>query len=90
MPAKTFFGKEVGLSDPSDEPVAVALDDDDALPNGRCNYLFVGVGGNVALKTRESGDPILYKNVPSGSYLWVRALYVMATDTTATDIIAHY
>ena len=49
--------------------------------------LFVGNGGNVTLRAADGGADVVFKNVPSGGYLMVRARYVRATGTTATDIV---
>lgn len=89
MAAKKFFGQEVGMADPSDEPVEVTSNDETPLEGGQCNYLYVGTGGDLVVKVDEDSDPVTYKNVPDGAYVWVRALYVMEA-STAEDIIAHY
>lgn len=49
--------------------------------------LYVGVGGMVALRPVDGTGDVTYM-VPSGTYLQVRASYVRATGTTATNIIA--
>lgn len=49
--------------------------------------LFVGTGGNVTLRTADGSADVVFKNVPSGAYLMVRAKYVRASGTTATDIV---
>jgi hypothetical protein len=51
--------------------------------------LWVGGAGNVRLVTVR-GAPLTYASVPAGTYLDVRALQIMATGTTATNIIAEY
>ena len=61
--------------------------------------LYVGVGGNVSVilsgVTNAAGDgpplaaqAIVFKGVPAGSILPVIVDYVLATGTTATDMIA--
>jgi len=90
MAQKEWYGESVGLADPSNEPVAVAPSDDDDLPGGRCNYLYVGTGGDLVVSCEADGaNPVTYANVPDGAYIWCRALRVMAT-STAADILAHY
>jgi hypothetical protein len=37
---------------------------------------------------REVGDAIIFANVPDGSFLPVTVDYVLATGTTASDIIS--
>jgi hypothetical protein len=49
--------------------------------------LFIGVGGNVALKNELDPEAVTFKNVPSGSILAVGGDLVMSTGTTATDIV---
>lgn len=52
--------------------------------------LWIGVGGDVKLRALNSAADATYKNVPSGSVLPVRAKWVLATGTTATNIVAMY
>jgi hypothetical protein len=49
--------------------------------------LWIGGAGNVALITVR-GVAVTYASVPAGTYLQVRAKQVMATGTTATNIVA--
>jgi len=48
----------------------------------------VGRAGNIALRTRDSEEDVVFENVPAGSYLFVRASHVRATGTTASAIVA--
>jgi len=50
--------------------------------------LHIGVGGDVAIKHTASSTSVVYKNLPSGFPLNVNGGIVMATGTTATDIVA--
>jgi hypothetical protein len=52
--------------------------------------LWIGVGGDVCLLAMGDTSEVTLKNVPTGSYLPVRAKRVKATNTTATNIIAWY
>ena len=67
--------------------------------NQKSSCLYIGTGGNVkvilsgVVGAAGSGLPtateaVLFKNVPNGSFLPVIVDYVLATDTTVTDIIA--
>ena len=66
--------------------------------NIRRSCLYIGTGGDVKVilsgVTQADGTPptaseaVLFKAVPGGSILPVIVDYVLATDTTATDIIA--
>ncbi len=53
----------------------------------RC--LWIGTGGNVQVDLVEGGTDIVYKNVPDGTRLPVRAMRVK-TATTAADIVAEW
>jgi hypothetical protein len=77
----------------SENPVvnAVAITPSDAVALTRSpRALYVGTGGNIAVKLRGDGDTILHKNVPGGSILPVCVTHVMATNTTATDIVGWF
>ena len=50
--------------------------------------LYVGVTGNVNLTT-EKGETVLFKNVPVG-ILPIQVTHVLATNTTASEIIGLY
>jgi hypothetical protein len=51
--------------------------------------IFVGTGGNLEVTTM-SGDTVVYKNLPDAYTLPVQVKRVLATNTTADDIIAQY
>ena len=51
--------------------------------------LYVGNSGDVEV-IMEGGTTIVFTNVPSGSFLPVLVTHVLATNTTATGIIALY
>lgn len=59
---------------------------DPAIPNNGC-VIFVGVGGDLRVST-TGGDDVVFKNVPTGSFVPVQVVKVFATNTTATDIVA--
>lgn len=68
-------------------PYAVTPDDAaplPAVPKG----IFVGSGGDVTLRGVDSTADVTYRNLPDASYIAVRAAYVRATGTTATNLIA--
>lgn len=55
--------------------------------------LWVGVGGDVAVKMvgdGSGGTAVTLKNVPSGTYVPGAFIRIMATNTTATNIISFY
>ena len=50
--------------------------------------LYIGVGGNVAVKLRDDSTAVVLVGVAEGSVLPLQVKQVMATDTTATNIVA--
>lgn len=50
--------------------------------------LYVGVGGNLAVKLRDDSTAVVLVGVAEGSVLPLQVKQVMATDTTATNIVA--
>lgn len=74
-------------SAPSCAPYALVPHDTDELtviPKG----IYVGTGGDVTLRGVNSVMDVIYRNLPDASYIAVRAQYVRATGTTASDLIA--
>lgn len=72
---------------PARAPYPIVPSDSEALtlvPKG----IFVGTGGDVVLRGIDGLADVTYRNLPDASYVAVRALYVRATGTTATDLIA--
>ena len=49
--------------------------------------LYVGTGGDLAIRDM-AGNVEVRKNVPAGTEISFRAVRVMATGTTASDILA--
>jgi len=87
MPTDRFPGAEDLLS-PALNALEVTPSDSAPLPFVS-KRLWVGGAGNVTLTT-VGGQTVEYANVPAGAYLNVRADQVMATGTTATNIICEY
>lgn len=54
-----------------------------AIPFG----IYVGTGGDVVLRGVRGEADVTYKNLPDASYLNVRAEFVRATGTTATNLV---
>jgi hypothetical protein len=71
---------------PSRAPFAITPSDTLVLPT-ITKAIYVGTGGSVTVRGVDASADVLYKNVPSGSYLQVRASYVRATGTTAADLV---
>ena len=68
-------------------PFAVVPHDSNALPIVP-KALYVGTGGHVVLRGVDSSVDVAFRNVASGQVIDVRALYVRAAGTTASDIVA--
>lgn len=87
MPATDRFA---GFADsalaPSRAPFAITPDDTQPLavvPKG----IYVGTGGDVTLRGIDASADVTYKNLPSASYINVRAAFVRATGTTASNLV---
>lgn len=83
-----YAGMGQDLLSPAANAFAVTNSDTVQFQNAS-KRLFVGTGGAVKLIT-VSGQTVTYGNVPSGYYLYVRAVQVFATNTTASNIVAEY
>lgn len=81
---RTFSDSETA---PARTPYTLVPSDTDELtlvPKG----IYVGTGGHVTLRGVDGVADVVYKNLPDASYIAVRARYVRATGTTATDLVA--
>lgn len=87
--ADAFSSRADEVSAPATRAVAVTPHDSNALTDIP-KALFVGTGGNIAMRGVNGTSDQSWKNVPSGSLLPFRAQYVRATGTTAADILALY
>lgn len=74
------------LLSPSEFCYAVVPHDGGDLPHAT-KALYVGGAGNVALVSVRGDSPTTFVNVPAGTILDVRTKAVLATGTTATDIV---
>jgi hypothetical protein len=54
---------------------------------GRPRALYVGSTGDVAVKF-SGGTTVVFANVPDGTLLPIRPSHLVATTTTASDIVA--
>jgi hypothetical protein len=77
------------VSSPARRAVAVVPHDSNRLSDAP-KALYVGTGGNIILQAVDDDADILWKNVPAGAVLPVRAELIKATGTTAGDILALY
>ncbi|MDJ0979373.1 MAG: hypothetical protein QNI87_12675 [Erythrobacter sp.] len=72
---------------PSEEAFAIVPNDTETLPVVP-KFLYVGGAGDVVLRSMNSEVDVIFKNVPAGAHLFVRASHVRATGTTASAIVA--
>jgi len=70
---------------------AVTPSDTVDLPKGRCRAIYVGTSGDIAIQHVDGDNtPVTFKGVGSGTMLPLSATRVLATNTTATDVVAVY
>ncbi len=82
-------GGAAALNAPFATALAVTPSDSttfDNIPRG----LYIGGAGNVAVRMDDNGATLTFIGVPVGAILPLRVDRVMATNTTATNIIALY
>lgn len=49
--------------------------------------LYIGTGGSLTLVCVDGGEEVTFANLPNAFILDVRAARIMASGTTATDIV---
>jgi hypothetical protein len=86
--ADKFAGVD-GVSAPATDAVLVTPHDINALADIP-KALFVGTGGDIAMRGAGGSADQIWKGVPAGAILPFRARYIRATGTTAADILALY
>ena len=77
------------VSAPARRAVAVTPHDTNALTDIP-KALYVGTAGNITMRGVDGASDQLWKNVPAGAILPIRASHVRASGTTAADILALY
>lgn len=75
---------------PAQFAASVTPSDGSNLTHGICRALYVGVGGNVVVQAPGLAASVTFANVASGSILPVQCRRVLATGTTASQIVALY
>lgn len=87
--ADQFSNSADQVSAPATRAVAVVPHDSTPLTDIP-KALYVGTGGDIAMRgVGGSADP-MWKNVANGTVLPFRAQFVRATGTTAADLLALY
>jgi hypothetical protein len=87
MPNPNFFA--TGQDAPIVETLAIIPNDATDL-GVTPRALWIGIGGDVAVMAAGDAAASVLKNVSAGYLLPVRAKRVMATNTTAQNIVALY
>lgn len=85
MADERFASRRVNLSDPANDASAITPHDTNAL-SATTRAIYVGTTGNLSVKT-AGGQTTVFKNVPAGLLLPVRATHVL-TASTAADLVA--
>lgn len=76
-----------GLESPASKAAAVAGNDAADLTD-TSRALYVGTGGNLAVILAHNTAPVTLVGVPSGVILPIRVKRIMATNTTASNIVS--
>ncbi|WEK44203.1 MAG: hypothetical protein P0Y64_05135 [Candidatus Sphingomonas colombiensis] len=87
--ADQFANSADTASAPATRAAAVSPHDTNALSDIP-KALYVGTGGTIVMRGVAGSSDQIWKNVPNGALLPLRAQYVRATGTTASDILALY
>ncbi len=66
----------------------IAITKSDTQMDTQCRAVYVGTGGDLAVKFSGDATAVTLKNVASGSLLPISVTHIMATNTTAADIVA--
>jgi hypothetical protein len=82
------YGMVEGLTGPADNQVAITPSDTTDLAY-ISRALFIGGAGNIVV-TPASGQANITYTVPAGMILPIRVSRVIATGTTATNIVSWY
>jgi hypothetical protein len=86
MPTDTFSSTSDSPIAPAQDCFNIAPDDIGELPKVT-KALYIGSGGDVVVRAARADSAVVFRNVPSGYILDVRAIAVRASGTTATDLI---
>ncbi len=74
-------------SAPAAQCFSIIPDDEDGLTHAT-KAIYVGTAGDLAIVPLRGSQVVTFRNVPAGGLLDVRAKAVMATGTTAADLVA--
>ncbi len=83
----TMANSQTGLDSPASNAAAVTPSDTVDLADVT-RGVYVGVAGDVKVNMATSGTSIVFTAVAAGSILPIRVTRILATGTTATNIVA--
>jgi hypothetical protein len=86
MPNDQFSAYADSPDSPATHAFAIVPSDGAELP-AVTKAIYVGSSGDVTLRPLRAEVDVIYRNVPDGAYLTVRASHVRSTGTTATDLV---
>ncbi|WP_427966473.1 spike base protein, RCAP_Rcc01079 family [Altererythrobacter sp.] len=86
MPKDNFQSSSDSLISPAQICFAVTPDDAQDLAMVT-KAIYIGLGGDVTLRSVDNTDDVTFANVPTGAILDVRVSAVRATGTTASNIV---
>jgi hypothetical protein len=81
-----YQSHQANLADPGFKAAAIAPHDTNDLPDIP-RALYVGVGGDIVAICKNDTTSVTFKAVPQGSILPVSVKRVLATGTTASQIL---
>lgn len=83
-----FWSSSPKLEAPATDGTAITPSDTEEI-GFVTRAIYVGGGGNVRVVMR-GGQTLTFSGVGQGTFLPIRALQVLATGTTATDLVGLY
>jgi hypothetical protein len=86
MPFDIFEPALDSLIAPARNAFSVTPDDTNALAS-LPKAIYVGTGGNITLRGVDSTQDVIFYNVSNGSIIDIRAKFIRATGTTASNLI---
>ncbi len=86
MATDPFTSNADSVTAPSAAPFAIIPSDTVEIPTTP-KALYIGGAGTIVLRGGKSTSDVTFKGLAAGQVLEVRALFVRATGTTATDIV---
>jgi hypothetical protein len=88
LETRVFNSSDRAVTLAASSGVAITAHDTNTFSPG---YLYVGTGGDVKVKLADSATGVVFKNVPSGTFMPIIVTMVYVTGTvTATDFVILY